>query len=56
MVALLVPKVDASLVEGLIPIPLERVGTLSLYFFPSVGQHMMSTMESNLMARQRSQT
>lgn len=45
---LLVPKMDVSSFESLIPRPLEPVGVLSLYLFPDVAQHVMSTMMSNI--------
>lgn len=41
---LVVPKTDISLFEGLIPRLLEPVGLPSLYFFPGVTQHVISTM------------
>lgn len=48
--AVLVPKTDVSPVEGLIPRPPELVGAPSLYFFRAIGQHMIQTTLSNLVA------
>lgn len=41
--ALLVLETDVSAFEGLIPKPLETMAVFSLYFFPAMAQHVMST-------------
>lgn len=46
MTTLLVSEANVSPFEGLVSRPSEPIGAPSLYFFPGMGQHIMS----NLMA------